>query len=77
MHGKTTQLDLKKKGYYLFEWLNLFIFLALLRRLLTSKMFFCTMTYHVTVFCKGFIKVYENGHYFRSQLVILDLLSSE
>ena len=28
---------------------------------------FCTVTYHVIVFCKGSIKVYENGHYFRSQ----------
>ena len=52
------QWDLEKKGYELFEWGYLFVFVAPLRRLPFSKVFFL---YHVTVSCKEPIGYKESG----------------
>ena len=52
------QWDLEKKGYKLFEWGYLFVFVAPLRRLPFSKVFFL---YHVTVSCKEPIGYKESG----------------
>lgn len=55
---KKAQWDLEKKGYELFEWGYLFVFLALLRRLPLGNVVFL---YNVTVSCKESIGYMENG----------------
>lgn len=52
------QWDLEKKGYELFEWGYIFVFVAPLRRFPFSKVLFL---YHVTVSCKEFIGYKESG----------------